>query len=268
MISLVSLLVAAALVCLQSGYQAYAQIEGKNDLRDNLQPNIIPMPKKRALRPFINIAGPPPESARLIPGTLLELSCEVIGFPAPTAQWLKNGEPLTEFDDVNEIMNIHPTSLARLTSKMIVSSAANGDVYTCVATSGVKQQMASTTVVTVAGNDEESLFGLEALFRKPSKPIITEYYNEVFQEIGTSILLPCKHFSTSPSQVYWFDGDEKPVFGNPRMRILPTGDLLIPSLHWDDMGNYSCTVKNAYGKDTVETFLYPNKKQFFLVTVN
>ncbi|RVE49950.1 hypothetical protein evm_005418 [Chilo suppressalis] len=264
MINLVSLLVAAALVSLQCGFEAHAQIDVSNDLDNNLQPNVVPAPKKRTLRPFVNISDPPPESARLAPGTRVELTCEVMGYPAPSAHWLKNGEPISDYDEVNEIINIHGTgtvSLGRLTSKAVVTAAANGDVYTCVGTSGLKQHMASTTIYTIEDDDETNLFTLQALFRKPSKPIITQYYNELFQDIGSSVVLPCRHYSSTATQVFWIDNDDKPVFGNPRMKVLPSGDLLITNLRWEDMGNYTCSVKNAYGKDTVDTFVYPTKKQ-------
>jgi hypothetical protein len=69
------------------------------------------------------------------------------------------------------------------------------------------------------GNEEQNLFSLQALFRKPSKPVITEVYNQIFQDIGTNVVLPCRHYSSSPSQVYWVDSEDKPVFGNPRLRV-------------------------------------------------
>ncbi|XP_028176289.1 neural/ectodermal development factor IMP-L2-like isoform X2 [Ostrinia furnacalis] len=259
MINLVSLLVAAALVSLQCGFEAHAQIEGKNDLDNNLQPN-APPPKRRILRPFVNISDPPPKSVRVAPGTRTELVCEVIGKPAPHAQWLKNGQPLGDYDEVNEIFSIHPSSLARMTTKVVVSSAANGDEYTCVATAGLKQQMATSTVYTV-DDDEANIFTLEALFRKPTKPVITEYYNEIFQDIGSSAVLPCRYYSGSKAQVYWLDSRDELIYGNSRIRVLPTGDLLVTNIRWEDMGNYTCTVKNKHGKDTVATFLYPAKKQ-------
>ncbi|KAL0810282.1 hypothetical protein ABMA28_010442 [Loxostege sticticalis] len=260
MINLVSLLVAAALVSLQCGFEAYAQIEGKNDLDNNLQPNVVPV-KRRTLRPFVNISDPPPKSVRIAPGTRAELVCEVIGKPAPNAQWLKNGQPLSDYDEVNEIISIHPSSLARLTSKVVVTAAANGDEYTCVGTAGLKQQMATTTVFTVEDEDEPNLFTLEALFRKPTKPVITEYYNEIFQDIGSSAVLPCRYHSVGKAQVFWLDSRDELVYGNSRIRVLPTGDLLLTNIRWEDMGNYTCTVKNKYGKDSVATFLYPAKKQ-------
>ncbi|CAG9790037.1 unnamed protein product [Diatraea saccharalis] len=169
-----------------------------------------------------------------------------------------------QYDEVNEIINIQATgtvSLGRLTTKAVISSASNGDVYTCVGTSGLKRHLASTSIYTVEDDDEGNLFTLQSLFRKPSKPIITDYYNELFQDIGSSVVLPCRHNSNTATQVFWIDNDDKPIFGNPRMKVLPSGDLLITNLRWEDMGNFTCTVKNAYGKESVDTFVYPTKKQ-------
>ncbi|XP_068624321.1 neural/ectodermal development factor IMP-L2-like [Battus philenor] len=259
MINIVSLLAAAALVSLQCSYEANAQLDNtKIDLDNNLQPNIIPTQRRR-LRKFVRITGPPPERARFLPGTRLVLECEVMGSPAPTVQWLKNGEPVTEYEDeTNEIPTHHPTSIACLTSKLVINSASNGDVFTCVGTSGTKEDSVSTTIYS---NDEESpkLLTLEKLFRVPSKPIITAFYNNVFQEIGTTLIMPCRVHSFTDHQILWQDNNGDVVYSGSRIRVLPSGDLLIAGLRWADMGEWACTAKNMYGVDTTTTFLYPVK---------
>lgn len=42
---------------------------------------------------------------------------------------------------------------------------------------------------------------------------------------------------------------------------MPSGDLLVKDLSWSDMGEFTCTAKNAFGKDVADTFVYPIKPQ-------
>ncbi|KAM3968577.1 insulin-related peptide binding protein [Aphomia sociella] len=249
MINLVSLLVVG--LSLRCCCTAAALIDSKHDLNNHLQPNVAPKSERR-LGTFVKMMSAPPESVRLIPGTPLELNCVVTGHPAPTVQWLKNGEPLPEYEEsANEIPNIHPSSIVQVVTKIIVTTASKGDEYTCVATSGLKQKIASTIVYTT-----EEMDPLSALFR-PSAPVIVYYYDTIFQNQGTTVVLPCRVASYSHPHIFWLDGDNKPIFGNPRMQILPSGDLLITVLEWRDMGNYTCTAKNMYGIASATTFVYP-----------
>ncbi|XP_059054566.1 neural/ectodermal development factor IMP-L2-like [Achroia grisella] len=252
MINLVSLLT-AALVSLQCCYVGAAIIDSKNNLNNNLQPNVAPTPRRR-LGSFVKILSAPPESVSLIPGSPLELSCVVAGHPAPTIQWLKNGEPLPDYEEsANEILNIHPSSIVQLVTKLVVTTAGNGDEYTCIASSGIKQKIATTIVYTTEGQAP-----LRALFR-PSTPVIVYYYDTIFQNQGTTVVLPCRVSSYSQAQVYWMDNADKLIYGNSRMQVLPSGDLLISVLEWRDMGNFTCTAKNLYGKVAASTFVYPVK---------
>ncbi|XP_037293212.1 neural/ectodermal development factor IMP-L2-like [Manduca sexta] len=156
-------------------------------------------------------------------------------------------------------MPAHPTSLARLTSKLILTAPSNGDEYTCVATAGLKRTTSTTTVYNENDEDEE-LLDIQKLLFKPAKPIITSFFNEVFQDMGTDIVLPCRVYSLTKSQALWQDPNDEVIYGDSgRIRVLPSGDLLITNLRWSDMGTYTCTAKNMYGKESVYTFLYPTK---------
>ncbi|CAH1642566.1 unnamed protein product [Spodoptera littoralis] len=250
-------LLAAVFVSLLCTFASAHVADSRKGLDNNIQPNATP--KRKHLRDMVRIRNAPPETVQLEPGSRLVLQCEVLGKPAPSVQWLKNGEPVMDYEvESNDILPAHPSSLALLTSKLVVRSSANGDVYTCVATSALNQKTASTTVLTVEGNDEENLLILEKLFRMPTKPVITTFYTNILQDIGSELILPCRVDSNSESQVFWHQNNEL-IFDNPRMRVLPSGDLVISPLLWSDMGNFSCIAKNAYGKDTVDTFVYPLK---------
>ncbi|XP_075987641.1 neural/ectodermal development factor IMP-L2-like [Anticarsia gemmatalis] len=258
MMNSLSLLV-AILVSLQCTFEASAQ-DDRNGLNNNLQPNVVPSTPRRRSRNVVHIREAPPSSLQLEPGTRLVLKCEVLGRPSPTVQWMKNGEPVVDYEEeTNDILPAHPSSAANLISQLIVNSAVSGDVFTCVATSGGKQDSASTTVYTAEGNDEENLLTLQKLFRLPAKPMITTYFSDVFQNIGTDIILPCRVDSFTKAQIFWQDRNENVIYGNSRMRVLPSGDLLLTSLRWSDMGNFTCIAKNMYGKDVITTFVYPVK---------
>ncbi|XP_049882336.1 neural/ectodermal development factor IMP-L2-like [Pectinophora gossypiella] len=254
MFNLISLLVAAALVSFQSDFQASgALLSNKLDLDNSLQPNVVPAPK-RLFRKYVHIYVAPPETLHVGPTQRVQLECQVFGSPSPAVTWLKNGEPSVDYEEAaNEILSTHPSSIARITSKLI-ASAQNGDVFTCLATAGLKQQSASTTVYVTEGEDPDLV--LEKLLIPP-KPVITAYYNEIFQNMGTNIVLPCR--IEGKADLYWQDNLDNIILGDNRHRVLPSGDLMISGLRWSDMGQYTCVAQNAYGKDTASTFLYPSK---------
>ncbi|XP_013194803.1 neural/ectodermal development factor IMP-L2 [Amyelois transitella] len=255
MISLVSLL-AATLVSLQCCHSASTLIDSKNLLENTLQPNALP-PKRKSLKPFVSIVGAPPERARLPRGAHAELACAAVGHPAPRLRWLRNGEPVDDYEEsANEIVSAHPSSIAEVRSALVLRAAAAGDVFSCVARAGARERVASTTVLVEEAGDE--LSALQALLQRATAPIPTYSYAEAFQNMGTSLVLPCRAFSYSGTRVRWaVNGVE--VTQSPNMRVLPSGDLLISSLDFSDMGNYSCTVENLYGETTVSTFVYPLK---------
>nr|AFO09967.1 IBP2 [Bombyx mori] len=257
MISIMSAqLVLVALVSLQCGLNASAIDSTKLDNSLSSAPSV---PKRRVLKNFAHISQAPPDTVHHTTGSQLELECLIIGKPAPIVEWLKNGEPIEEYEEAtNEVILTDPESFAKIVSKLVVVAPTDGDRYTCAASAGLKRDSATTTVYT--DGDEEDLLSLEKLLFKPIKPTITLHYSAVFQNIGTDLLLPCRVFSYAKTQVYWQYGDNNLVYETfGRIRVLPSGDLYISGLKWSDMGNYTCVAKNIYGKDTGSTFIYPVK---------
>ncbi|XP_037970299.2 neural/ectodermal development factor IMP-L2 [Plutella xylostella] len=263
MISLMSLLVAATLVSLQHSF-TNAQIDNsKMDIDNSLQANVLTPPTRRSrFHKFLSISEPPPATATWSPDTPVELSCGFMGKPAPIVSWLKNGEPITEYEEeTNDLIAEEPSSIASGTSTLIISSSTGHaeDVYTCVVTSGTTQKTASTTVYSTPANEADELLSLQKLFNVPTRPRIVMSYVDMFQVLGSNVVLPCQVYTFEKSQIYWQDNQEHLVYGNSRVRVLPSGSLLINNLRWSDMGMYTCTVKNMLGKDSASTFVYPMK---------
>lgn len=83
------------------------------------------------------------------------------------------------------------------------------------------------------------------------------YYMDV---IGTNVVLPCRTFGNPKPSQMWFDPEGQAIGEEGRVSVLSEGELSIRSLSWDDMGAYTCIVRNMVGQDKVETFVYPMKE--------
>lgn len=91
--------------------------------------------------------------------------------------------------------------------------------------------------------------------------------------IGQDAILYCRAAGSPAPRVRWtgpWSSDEEQAqlelsehylggrdHDSEKYHVLPTGDLLVRDLSWDDMGSYTCTVSNEHGSDSVSTFLYP-----------
>lgn len=56
--------------------------------------------------------------------------------------------------------------------------------------------------------------------------------------------------------------DKKIIENSEKYSVFPDGELRIKSIEWSDMGEYTCSIENSVGEDSVETFLYPMKVSF------
>ncbi|XP_050680241.1 neural/ectodermal development factor IMP-L2-like [Leptidea sinapis] len=251
MSNIVLLLTATALVTLEVALQANAQISHSKFIDTNIKRSNSPRWRARVVSKYVNIFEAPPETATHVSGRPTVLKCVAGGNPAPVIKWMKNGVIVADLEGVtNEIFSVHPSSIGRMTSKLVIEAPDNGDVFTCVATSGTNVQTTSTTVFTDA---QQELY----LASTNQAPIITAYYDEIMQAMGTTITLPCRVHSTTTAEVYWVDQNDQVVYGNKRLQVLPSGDLRIPELVFSDMGGYTCVAENMFGKDSFNTFLYP-----------
>lgn len=173
------------------------------------------------------------------------------------------------------------SSLARVRSRLILEHAPSvgEQTYTCVGRTGGQIAHASTVVTTSASdvfpsgpNERHSKGNLKVQGFSPdlwnhlmlessqtsSAPRITEYYSVLLQSIGSTVLLPCHAVGRPRPAVHWVDPNENIITGHgSRYEVLPTGELLIQRLKWDDMGAYKCVAENSMGKDEIPSFIYP-----------
>lgn len=226
-------------------------------------------------------------------GSSVELECIAMGSPPPSIQWVVGDKPMPSVScvhtpqqsnfnliaviaasnstdlpfsilflfflaqndiDSNAIttgdLNARATTVSRL---VIDRMTASDRTFTCVAQSGGKIAHATTTVYPTENS------GLMPMVDNgPKKTRIVSYYTTLLSTIGENVILPCQATGRPFPEFYWTNQNDD-IIGeqNPRIKVLPNGDLMILQLKWSDMGTYTCTARNAVSKDTAETFLYP-----------
>lgn len=131
-------------------------------------------------------------------------------------------------------------------------------IYTCIGRTGSKTIYAST-VVHPSHADQElgSLIVPEKQYQGPQKPRIIYTEKTHLDLMGSTIMLPCKVHARPHAKITWRNNEDKEIVQSHRFKVLPTGDLLIADLKWEDMGNYKCIAHNAVGRDSADTFVYP-----------
>lgn len=157
------------------------------------------------------------------------------------------------------IVESSPNSFVILHSRLIIDRASTTDrEYTCVGRAGSKTDHSTATIFGVTSGKKHNLTELSA-FDGPKKPRIVLFYSAIFELMGSSVVLPCSIAGRPYPEVSWLDQYEELINGNGegRVRVLPTGDLLITDLEWSDMGAYTCIARNPAGKDSISTFVYP-----------
>uniref|UniRef100_A0A182PSW2 Ig-like domain-containing protein n=1 Tax=Anopheles epiroticus TaxID=199890 RepID=A0A182PSW2_9DIPT len=228
----------------------------------------------RAIRPtFVKITSAPPARVAQIRGTTVELECEIMGSPTPTVQWVHGSGQTADWEDisVNVITEDTPTSVARVVTRLVIdrASRASQSTFTCIGrTAG--QEVSSSTIVyhvdSVAhlGNFSDMPLlrpaaAVDSMFKNLKGARITLHYKTLFENMGSTVVLPCKAVGRPLPEITWLN-EEGNVVGSlqdPRFRTLPTGELIITGLRWADMGSYTCVAKNVLSKDETETFVYP-----------
>jgi hypothetical protein len=84
---------------------------------------------------------------------------------------------------------------------------------------------------------------------------IVQYYQDVFDKIGSEITLLCR--VPVKCDHLWIGPNRQVLVSNEKYSITEEGDLTILDLLFSDMGTYICVVKLNDERDTIDTFVYP-----------
>ncbi|CRK99358.1 CLUMA_CG012565, isoform B [Clunio marinus] len=204
-----------------------------------------------------------PKKDIYFPSEPIEAECRVTGMPVPVVEWVHGTGSINNNDfEMNTIIDQSPSGIATVVARLIIKphhvKPGTTRTFTCVGKSGAKVVKASTTVHFSHESKQPDI--ISALVGS-EKIKIYEFYENLFEYIGSNVVLPCK--ATTKAEIYWINDDGKLITGQePRLKVLETGELLITNLRFGDMGTYICLAKNNVSKDVASTFLYPlaNKK--------
>ncbi|XP_050680240.1 neural/ectodermal development factor IMP-L2-like isoform X2 [Leptidea sinapis] len=246
------LVAAAAVVCGAASSNVNRHMK-LLDVDNRIQSNSISrVPPRRS----ITFTKRPPAKLVHRPGSTVELTCEAIAAPAPSVHWFRNDVPVYEYDkESNEILDSNPTSLARVSSTLLLSRAEETAKYTCLVVSGSKTARRSSVVFNIDGGTDLS----ERSKLAPLSPRVLVWYKVFVDVMGSNVALPCRVRGHPRPHIIWRDHYGNDVKSDPRMKVLRSGELVISNLSWSDMGEFSCTATNMFGSAEITTFLYPAK---------
>ena len=105
-----------------------------------------------------------------------------------------------------------------------------------------------TASTTVGEGDVSKTVTISAGSHVPAK--IASFDNTFSVTYREDVKLPCQSVGAPFPEIKWkIKG--VPYAASERIRLLPEGSLLVREVSRDDAGEYTCTVENMYGQDTV-----------------
>ncbi|KAK9499659.1 hypothetical protein O3M35_002666 [Rhynocoris fuscipes] len=219
------------------------------------------------MKHFVRITSSTEGVINVKQGEPFELECVAVGSYSPSLDWYKDGVRVTDGEDNNYISRFDVT---RGIIRYIVDCAQpkHSGSYSCEAVTGTVTASSPQQVrVHVSRKFHYLLYKMSPRLMKSGGvcrqdqqlPRITRYSPVVMQNIGTDVKLVCRTQGFPRPDVYWTDksGNILDTSAGSRFKILDSGDLIIKSVRWPDMGNYMCAAENRFGKDITSTFLYP-----------
>lgn len=176
------------------------------------------------------------------------LTCSATGSPAPNIAWYKDDLFVPHLDyNLEEKSASLGETVAQLRLPCLTESEAG--LYECRARAG-KQEVSAVTEVNIVEYEEN-------LCRKEGQPEIAMWRPTVMVEEGDVMVLPCRVKDPHDQEIAWTNGRGEDIGNDVRFVVTESGDLVISSVTWNDMGQYTCTAKNLKGATSVNTFLYP-----------
>jgi hypothetical protein len=115
-------------------------------------------------------------------------------------------------------MEKSPTGIATVVARLIIKphhipASGTKRTYTCVGKSGGKVVKASTVVHFNHASSQQQIGASDMIktLTGKEKVKIYEYYENLFDYIGSSVFLPCK--ATSKAEIYWINEAGKVITG-------------------------------------------------------
>ncbi|XP_053339344.1 cell adhesion molecule L1-like a [Clarias gariepinus] len=161
-------------------------------------------------------------------GSEVSIGCSASGKPPPTITWMRNGEPLLEFDSSNIIVQDNTLILYE-------ANKNNSAAYQCEASNKHGNILSNTNIL---------IINLPPL-------ILTQNSVNYGAVCGKSVIMDCKVFSSPSSVIHWRkDSIEGPVVGE-RFFVHKNGSLQIYTTEMEDTGKYICSVTNSEGNSSI-----------------
>lgn len=164
-----------------------------------------------------------PEIINAAEGETVEFRCAASGVPKPEIKWIHNGKPIAEAPP-NQRRKVNTNSI--VIERLVKNDTGN---YGCNATNSLGYVYKDVYVNVIA-----------------LAPEITEAPRDTAAVDGQNINLTCKVFGAPKPEVKWIRNNKELTGG--RYTVLPSGDLEIKSVQYDDSGEYTCYAQNKLGK--------------------
>ncbi|KAL4646393.1 neural cell adhesion molecule L1-like protein [Arapaima gigas] len=186
---------------------------------------------------LVTVEEPPhwlvkPESQLKTTGSDVELRCSAAGRPKPKVTWMLNGQPLQE----------SPAFRGQLLKNTVVLHHVKPN------DSGVYQCLASNIHGTLLVNVNVMVLDLAPL-------ILTEARQKYEAVMGTTALMPCRVFSSPPSNITWARGDSVDSLSDEKFSVQKDGSLYIHAVQKEDAGEYTCFSINSEGNASISATL-------------
>ncbi|XP_071947519.1 contactin-1-like [Antedon mediterranea] len=174
--------------------------------------------------PYVSVS---PTDKIIAVNTASTLTCRIVGDPAPTVSWTKDGIPVAVSNDVDILANgdLYFQALQQ----------GHSGVYVCTGTSRLGSASTDPVQLTVAVMEWEFVLnpvGVETL-------------------VGSSATIVCRPpYSVPPANVTWYK-DNIEYTPAQDVSVVDPGDLYFTSVSVLDEGNYLCSASNSYLPRTV-----------------
>ncbi|XP_043221715.1 neural/ectodermal development factor IMP-L2-like [Amphibalanus amphitrite] len=212
----------------------------------------------------------PPPFQRVSQMDSVVIECEFRGAPPPVIDWLRDGrvihpasltESLEERTNSLTSLSAEPTqAIAGTRARLYLDCVTPRDqgVYTCRGQTPTETKSVSTRLFVDEPLSVESAALCERVKDMDVSPArIIQWRRQILAQIGDPVRLICETTGYPAPLISWHKNEEPIATGDPRVTVLPNGELVIESLQWSDMGLYTCQAANEFATDKVTTFLYP-----------